>query len=151
MKRFAIGALLATQMLGTAQPAFAADFVSAQEQRAGGFAGFRLRMPLDGSERRQIRAGLTLAPTLGIRDIRGATRTRIGEGVEFGYRSGRPLSLSVAGRDLNSLRLGAAQDDRHNDTLPRVALAAVAVGATLGLLYWGFSEMIDCDADEECS
>jgi hypothetical protein len=44
----------------------------------------------------------------------GAVRARIGEGLEFGYRSGRPVSFSLAGRDLRSRRLGAAQDDRDD-------------------------------------
>ena len=151
MRKMTIAALLAAQILGAAQPAFAADFASGQEQRVGGFAGFRLRIALDGPERRQVRAGLALAPTLGIRDFRGATRSRIGEGVEFGYRSGRPLALSIAGRELNGRRLGAAQDEEHHDTVPRVALAVAGVALTLGLLYWGFSEAIDCDPEEECS
>jgi hypothetical protein len=151
MKRFAVAALLAAQIPGTAQPAFASDFTSGQEQRAGGFAGFRLRLALDGPERRQVRAGLALAPTLGIRDIRGATRTRIGEGVEFGFRGGRPLALSIAGREPNRRRLGASQNEEHHDTLPRVALAVAGVVVTLGLLYWGVSEAIDCDPEEECS
>ena len=40
---------------------------------------------------------------------------RIGEGVELGYRSGRPLALSVAGMDLSRPRLGSAQDEPAQD------------------------------------
>ena len=152
MKRLAIGFLLAAQVMSSAQPAFAADLADRQEVRAGSFGGLTLRVSLGGSARQErVRAGLTLAPTLRSRSGDGAMRTRIGEGLELGYRPNRPLSLSLAGRDLGGRRLGAAQDDEHRDTVPRVALAVGAIAVTLGLLYWGFSEAIDCDAEEECS
>ncbi|HYI88723.1 MAG TPA: hypothetical protein VEY05_02355 [Beijerinckiaceae bacterium] len=152
MKKLVASALVAGQLVGLAPPAMAADFASLQEQRAGAFAGLRLRVPLGGNPRTQvIRAGLAIAPTLSSRAGDGETRSRIGEGLEFGFRSGRPLSFSLAGQDLNRRRLGAAPDDGGNDTVPRVALAVAGVALTLGLLYWGFSEAIDCDAEEECS
>ena len=111
MRKITIAALLAAQLLPAAQPAFAADFATTQDQQAGVFAGLRLRMPLDGAPRqRQVRAGLALAPTLHSRSQNGAVRLRIGEGMEFGYRSNRPLSFSLAGRDLNGFRLGAAEE-----------------------------------------
>jgi len=166
-----IAALIIAQSLAAAPPAFAADFAAVQEQRAGAFGGFRLRMPLGGEVRaRQVRAGFALAPTLssrtgdseirtrigeglefGFRSGDSEIRTRIGEGLEFGFRSGRPLSFSLAGQDLNRRRLGAAPGDGGNDAVPRVALAVAGVVLTLGLLYWGFTEAIDCDAEEECS
>lgn len=151
MKKLTIAALLAGQVLAAAQPAMAADFAEAREQRAGAFAGLRLRMPLDGPQRRHVRAGFALAPTLGIREMNGETRTRIGEGLEFGYRTNRPLSFSIAGQDLDRRRFGAAQDDEGNDTLPRIGLAVLVVGALVGLTYWGFSEMLDCDDGDDCS
>jgi len=116
MKKLMIAALVAGQVLTAAQPAFAADFARAEDQRAGAFGGLRLRIPLDGGPReRQIRAGLTLSPTLHSQAGDGATRLRIGEGLEFGYRSNRPLSFSLAGHDLNGRRFGAAQDaDQDN-------------------------------------
>ena len=64
MKKLTIAAVLAAQMLTAAQPALAADLTDTRAQRTGAFAGFRLRLPLDGEAGRQpIRAGLTLAPT----------------------------------------------------------------------------------------
>ncbi len=114
MKKLTIAALLAAQMITAAQPAFAADFATTQDQQAGVFAGLRLRVPLDGAPReRQIRAGLALAPTLHSRSQNGAVRLRIGEGMEFGYRSNRPLSFSLAGQDLGGFRLGAAEEGRR--------------------------------------
>jgi hypothetical protein len=114
MRKVTIAALLGAQLAAAAQPALAADFANTQEQRAGAFAGLRLRVPLDGAPRqRQVRAGFTLAPTLHRQSGDGAVRMRIGEGVEFGYRSGHPLTFSLAGRDLTRPRLGAAEEGRR--------------------------------------
>jgi hypothetical protein len=114
MRKVTIAALLAGQ-LAAAQPALAADFAAtSQEQRMAAFGGFRLRIPLDGAPRqRQVRAGLTFAPALHSQSGDGAVRMRIGEGVELGYRPGRPLSFSLAGQDLARTRLGAAEEGRR--------------------------------------
>lgn len=151
IRKTSIAALVIAQTMAAAPPAFAADF-AATEQRTGAFGGLRLRLPLGGNPRTQrLRAGLTIAPALRSRSGDGETSMRIGEGLEFGYRPNRPLSLSLAGRDLSGRRFGAAEGDGRGDAVPRVALAVAGVAITLGLLYWGFSEAIDCDAEEECS
>jgi hypothetical protein len=114
MRTLTIAALLAAQLIPAARPAFAADFAATQDQRPGVFAGFRLRVPLDGVQRqRQVRAGLAVAPTLHSLSQDGAVRLRIGEGMEYGYRSNRPVSFSLAGQDLGRFRLGAAEDGRR--------------------------------------
>jgi hypothetical protein len=133
MRKVTIAALLATQLAPAAQPAFAADFAATQEQRAGAFAGLRLRVPLDGArQQRQVRAGLAFAPTLHGHGGDGSVRMRIGEGVEFGYRSGRPLSWSIAGRDLGRHRLGAAEEGGHRGGMS-VGKVALIVGGVLVL------------------
>jgi hypothetical protein len=115
MKKLTMVAFVAGQVLTSAAPASAADLTNSREIRGGAFGGVQLRIPLGGAPRAErIRAGLTLAPTLQSRAQTGEVQTRIGEGLEFGYRSGRPVSLSLAGRDLRSRRLGAAQDDRDD-------------------------------------
>jgi hypothetical protein len=132
MKRLIIGTFVAGQLLAAAPPAFAADFATGQEIQAGAFGGVQLRVPLGRAPRAQrVRAGLTLAPTLRSRAATGEVRTQIGEGLEFGYRSGRPVSFSVAGRDLQPRRLGAAQDngdgEHHDHTLRTVLLVVGGV------------------------
>ena len=152
MKKSIAALLIAGQFLIAAQPAFAADFAgTGEQQRTGAFAGFRLRMPLDGPQQRQVRAGFALAPTLSTRESDGEVRTRFGEGVEYGFRGNRAATLSIAGQDLRGRRFGAAQDDDHNDTLPRIGLAVLGVGLLLGLAYWGFTEAVDCDRGDDCS
>ena len=114
MRKVTIAAVLAAQLASAAQPAFATDFAAPQDQRAGVFAGFRLRVPLDGTpHQRQVRAGLAVAPTMHSLSRDGTLRLRIGEGMEYGFRSNRPLSFSLAGQDLGQYRLGAAEDGRR--------------------------------------
>jgi hypothetical protein len=158
MKRLMIALLLGGQILVAAEPAFAAGLTGARTQQMGAFAGFRLRVPLDGNARqRQIRAGLAIAPALHSRRPDGETRTRFGDGLELGLTAERRLTLSLAGTPVN--RVGAAQDEGETEeqgggpsTLGWIAIgvgALVVVGATAGYLW--LEDALDCDADEECS
>ena len=116
MKKLMITALLGGQLLIVAQPVSAADFAATQPERVGAFGGLRVRVPLGGDpQQRQIRAGLTVAPTLHSANMQGERAMRIGEGVELGLRSGRPLTLSVAGVEVRRARPGTAQDDETED------------------------------------
>jgi hypothetical protein len=138
MRKLMIAALLGGQLLAAAQPALAADFAASEPERMGAFGGVRVRMPLGGSEgQRQVRAGLTVAPTLRGDGIDGERPLHIGEGVELGYRAGRPLSLSVAGMDVGARRLGAAEED-DDDGPPTWALIAGGVVILVGLAGYAF-------------
>lgn len=152
MKRLTAATFVAAQLLGAAQPAFAADFAAGQEIRGGAFGGVQLRIPLGGTPRAQrVRAGLTLAPTLRSRAATGEVWTRIGEGLEFGYRSGRPLSFSVAGRDLQPRRLGAAQDndDDHRglSTGEILLIAGGVIVVTAGVVAVVFIDAINDNSE----
>ena len=135
-----IAAVLGGQLLIAAQPAVAADFAAAQPERVGAFGGVRVRVPLGGEAgQRQVRAGLTVAPTLQGASLDGERRLHIGEGVELGYRAGRPLSLSFAGMDVGARRLGAAEEeDDDNDGPPTWALIAGGVVILVGLAGYAF-------------
>jgi hypothetical protein len=150
MKKLTLAALLAGQILAVAQPAIAADFTSAQEQRAGAFAGLRLRMPLDGARHRQIRAGFALAPTLGTRGINGESRLRFGEGLELGITGRQPVRLLVAGQDVR--RLGAAQRAEGQEGERRggpstLGWIAIGVGAAVVIVV-GAAAL--CASDSDC-
>ena len=138
MKKVLIAALVAAQPLAT-WPASAAEIGLREQPRAGAFAGIRLRIALDGVERdRQIRAGLTVAPTRHGRDSRGGARMQIGEGVEYGFRSGRQPSFSIAGQDLARARRAAAQGEEEGggtSTWVWVAVGVAAAGIGVGLFY----------------
>ncbi len=155
MKRLTIAALVAGQVVAAqpaaAQPALAADLVTTGEQQGeqvGAFVGFRLRIALSGDMRRnEVRAGFTVAPTLSSDYGLGGTGMWIGEGLEFGYRSDGPFSLSVAGQDMR--QLWAAQDDDGDDGgVPTWALVAggiVAVGVGGYLIV---RDAVECDPEE---
>ena len=149
MKKLTIAALMAGQMLAAAQPAFAADLTEVRTQQMGAFAGFRLRVPLDGNDQqRQIRAGLALAPTM------HGSRLRIGEGVELGVSGGEPLRLSIAGTPVSRLARGPSGPGERRLGVSTVGWVAIGVGtvvAVLGVGYLVFEDLIDCDEDEECS
>jgi hypothetical protein len=132
MKRFVIAGLLAAQVITAAQPALAADLVERDGPLMGAFAGARLRMPLGHRGHQRLRAGLTLAPTMRVRDSDGAVRARFGEGLELGVAQDRPLGLSFAGRRLD--RIGEPGDTAPGGRRAGVSTwgwVAIGLGATL--------------------
>lgn len=131
MKKLLVAALVAGQTLGSAAPAFAQNYSPVRETETGTFGGIRVHVPFGGGARAPVRAGLTFAPTTRTDHQDGRVRTRIGEGLEFGYRTGRPLSFSMAGQDFSSFRLHAAQNgDRDHRGFPW-GTAALVVGGIL--------------------
>jgi hypothetical protein len=154
IRKLTICALLVAQV-STAVPASAAELTDGRTQQAGAFAGFRLRLALDGDARRRpLRAGLAVAPTIHSQSLRGETRTRIGEGLELGIVGDGPVRVSLAGTPVSRLVQGPAQGDGRRvraSTGEWIAIGAGAVVVVLGVAYLGFMEWIDCDADDECS
>ena len=137
MKKLLIAALLVAQVA----PAAAADFSSGRETNAGAFAGFRLRVPLDGHPtQRGVRAGLTVAPTMQTRDLQGERRTQIGEGLELGVTGGQPLALSIAGRPVSQLTRGAEAPGARRAGVSTLGWVAIGVGvvvvAGIGFMGW---------------
>jgi hypothetical protein len=154
MKQLMIAAVVLGQVLTAAQPAAAADFVAQEQRQMGGFLGARIRVPLGGErEKRQVRAGLTLAPTMHLRDINGETRMRLGEGLELGIGPNRPLELSLAGTRID--RIGLAPRGRRAgvSTLGWIAIGvgtAIVVTAAAGYLW--LEDALDCDdPGDDCS
>lgn len=141
MKRSIVAALIAGQILASAEAAQAADFAESRDVRTGAFAGARLRMPIGSDpERRGIQAGLTLAPTMRATASDGRSRLGIGEGVELGFRQREPVALRLAGVRLD--RIGIAQGNRAPDgqrqnvsTVGWVAIgvATIVVAGAIGL------------------
>ena len=130
MKKLMIGALVGAQLLTAAQPALAAELETVSDQRMGAFGGLRVRLPLDGgTHERQLRAGLTVAPTLHTRTLEGQSRLRIGEGVELGLRGREPVRLSVAGQDLRRLGVRQGSDEDDDDGIPTGAWIAAGIVA----------------------
>ena len=150
MRKLLIAAFLAGQVMTVSQPALAADFTEAEQPRMGAFGGLRVRVPLDGDARqRQVRAGLTVAPTMQGANMVGERPLRIGEGVELGIRGNLPLSLTVAGMEVGGDRLGAAQDDDDGDDdgVPTWAWVAGGVVVVLGLGAFAFTEAMNASSE----
>ena len=155
MKRLTIAAMLAAQLAAAAQPVFAAELTEHRTQQMGAFAGVRMRMALDGDARqRQLRAGLTVAPTMLSRALNGESRMRIGEGLELGLTGNQPPRLSIAGVPVSQLAQGPVGPGGRRlnaSTGEWIAIGAGALVVVLGVGYLVFTEMMECDADEECS
>ena len=150
MKRLTIAALLAAQV-AAAQPAFAAELAESRTQQTGAFAGFRMRVPLDGAvHERRLRAGLTVAPTLHSRTMTGESQIRFGEGLELGIAGRQPLRLTLAGQDLR--RLGAQQSEQENedeDGGGPSTLGWIAIGVgVVAVVVVGAAAL--CLADSDC-
>lgn len=128
MRKLLMAGLVAGQALGQGAPAFAQGLAPAHETRLGAFGGLRLSVPFGGARREPVRAGLAVAPAARTETQDGRAIGRIGEGLELGYRTDRPLSVSMAGRDLSSFRLGAAQDSERPYRHPEQGGWAIVVG-----------------------
>lgn len=146
MRKLVIASLLAGQVL--AAPAGAADFAESREQQAGAFAGFRLRMPLDGPARqRSIRAGLTLAPTMLSRSIAGDSEMRIAEGFELGITGRSPVRLSIGGTPVNRLAEGRTGPDGQRHGISTIGWIAIGVAAA-AVIVVGAAAI--CASDHDC-
>lgn len=124
----------------------------------GGFAGARIRISLGGTKREDqtIRAGLTIAPMpyRGGGD-RGNFRSRIGEGLEFGFRGGAPgPQLSLAGMPLTPAHYapgGRATGKQRNSMSggnTGLVIAGVAALVGIGLLVALGDSKDDCTGGE---
>jgi hypothetical protein len=152
MKKLLMAALVSGQILTSATPAFAQGYAPVREMDTGAFGGLRVRVPFGGNQREPVRAGIAFAPTTRTDFQDGRVRTRFGEGVEFGYRSNRPLSLSIAGRDLSSFRLNAAQGEQEQRRRRRGGPSTVgwiAIGVGVSLLIFVAAVAI-CASDSDC-
>lgn len=153
MKKLLIAALVSGQVLTSAAPAFAQSYAPVRDMETGAFGGVRVRIPFGGNQREPVRAGLAFAPTTRTDFQDGRVRTRFGEGVEFGFRTNRPLSLSIAGRDLSSFRLNAAQGEQEQQQRRRrggpSTVGWIAIGVGVSLLIFVAAVAI-CASDSDC-
>lgn len=152
MRKLLVVALVSGQVLGTAAPAFAQHYAPVRETGTGAFGGVRVRIPFGGSAREPVRAGIAFAPTTRTDHQDGRVRTRFGEGMEFGYRSGRPMTFSLAGRDLSSFRLNAAQGEeqqqrRRGGGPSTLGWIAIGVGVSLVIFVAAVAICVD---DSDC-
>jgi hypothetical protein len=138
MKKLLIASLLSASVIASTTPAMAQDFSASREIETGGFAGARVRIPFGGSARREpIRAGLAFAPTVRVDYSDGRSRTRIGEGFEFGIAGNEPFRLSLAGTPVSQLVQGSRGPDGQRLGVSTGGWIAIGAGAVL-VLVGGF-------------
>ena len=152
MKKLLIASLLSAPVLGSATPLIAQDFSASREIETGGFAGARVRIPFGGSARGEpIRAGLTFAPTVRVDYSDGRSRTRIGDGLEFGIAGNEPIRLSLAGRPVSQLVQGSPGPDGQRlgvSTMGWIAIGAGTVLVLVGGFYVWLMEESECGPGE---
>ncbi|HEV2816089.1 MAG TPA: hypothetical protein VGW40_02545 [Allosphingosinicella sp.] len=147
MRKLMIASLLAGQVLAL-QPAAAADFAEARQQQAGAFAGFRMRLPLDGARReRHVRAGLTVAPTMHSRTAAGESQWRIGEGFELGIAGRAPVRLTLGGTPINRLAQGPSGPDGRRAGVSTLGWIGIGIGAAVVIVV-GAAAL--CASDHDC-
>ena len=152
MKRLMMAAIVAAQVAGSSQAAFAAELANhdgAAVQRQGAFAGARIRIPLGGADRQKVRAGLTVAPLRQSRAGDGGLRTGFGRGLELGVgESGRP-ALSLAGQRVDRLMLGRSGEAPAGTRKGVSTLGWVAIG--VGFVALVIVTLVAvCAADDDC-
>ena len=150
MKTLTMTALVAAQLLATAQPALAAELSDSRTQEMGAFGGVRLRVPLDGGAvgERRIRAGLTVAPTLHSRDLRGNSQVRTGEGLELGFNGDDRVRLSLAGTPVSRIAQGPAGPDGRRAGVSTIGWVAIGIGvAAVAAATWF---VIAINDDDRC-
>jgi hypothetical protein len=147
MKKLLIAALVAGQVLATAAPASAQNYSPVRDVETGTFSGVRVRVPFGGTAREPVRAGLTFAPTVRAEHLDGRVRTRIGEGLEFGFNGRGPAQFSLAGTPVNRLVQGRAGPGGRRAGISTIGWIAIGVGASLVILV---AATAICASDSDC-
>lgn len=129
MNKLLIAALVIGQIATAPAPAHAAELINtdtARTQNMGSFVGGRIVVPLDGA-RRETRATLTAAPMLHSTQMNGATRGRIGHGLELGMVGGQPR-VDLAGQPVSHLVQGREAPGGPRRNVSTVGWIAIGVG-----------------------
>ena len=147
MRKLLIAALVSGQILGAAAPAFAQSYSPARETGTGTFGGIRVRVPFGGGAREPVRAGIAFAPTTRTDYQDGRTRTRVGEGLEFGINGRGPVQFSLAGTPVNRLTQGRTGPDGQRLGVSTLGWIAIGVGASLVILV---AATAICASDHDC-
>jgi len=155
MKPFALAGFLAAQLLAGLQPALAAELAESRTPHVGAFAGFRMRLPLDGhGQQRRLRAGLAIAPSMQSRAASGESRLSIGEGLELGFAGDEPVRLSLGGTPVSRLAQGPAGPDGRRAGVSTLGWVAIGVGGlvvvTLGAAALVADHISDCERSDDC-
>ncbi|HTU11403.1 MAG TPA: hypothetical protein VMG08_10960 [Allosphingosinicella sp.] len=117
------------------------------ETETGTFGGVRLRIPFGGVAREPVRAGFAFAPVARTGYQDGRIRTRIGEGLEFGFNGRGPAQFSLAGTPVNRLAQGREGPDGQRVGVSTLGWVAIGVGALAVVVV---SAAAICISDSDC-
>lgn len=147
MKKALLAALAAAIVFGAAAPAVAQSYAPLRDMEAGTFTGARVRVSFGGPARERVRAGFTFAPTVRADYQDGRVRTRIGEGLEFGFNGHGPAQFSLAGTPVNRLAQGRPGPDGEKLGISTLAWVGIGVGVlVIGVVALGEA----CRAGDIC-
>jgi hypothetical protein len=147
MKIILLATLAAAEIFGAATPAVAHSYAPLRNMEAGTFTGARVRISFGSPARERVRAGFTLAPTVRADYQDGRVRTRIGEGVEFGFNGRGPAQFSLAGTPVNRLVQGRTGPDGQRRGISTIGW----VGIGLGVVVIGVVALAEaCRAGDIC-
>ena len=142
MKLVLIASLVLAQLPLASATAATIENHGASQQQVGAFAGARLRIAVGGEKAGKPTIGLGITGLAQSRSSDGAVRTRLSEGVQFGYSADRKLGLTVAGQPLDARR-PSLQDkgEDDDDGISTLGWIGIGVGAALvvagvGLALW---------------
>jgi hypothetical protein len=144
MKKLLIAALVAGQI---ATPAVAQNYSPVRDAEIGTFGGLRVRIPFGGSAREPVSAGLAFAPISRTEHLDGRVRTRIGEGLEFGFNGRGPAQFSLARTPINQFVRGHAGPEGRRQGISTLGWIAIGVGGTIVIL---FAAAAICLSDSYC-
>jgi hypothetical protein len=153
--RAALAVLALGAMVG--EPVLAAELVSEQQGRVGVFGGVRVNLTLGGrTADGRARAGLALAPTTRGRTASGATRMRIGEGIQFGLAERGRAELTFGGTRVDRLGIAPGRQAPNGPRAGVSTLGWVGIGAgvvLVGIIGYGIwlHEALECDPGDDCS
>jgi hypothetical protein len=147
MKKMLMMAVVAAQIVATAQPAIAAELVrdgANMPSQTSAFAGARVRVPLGGRNEKP-QAGLALTSTL----RSGATgEIRFAKGAELGFSGGdSKVRLSLAGTPVSRLAPGAQGPQGRKQGVSTIGWVAIGVGF-VALVFVAL--VAACSADNDC-
>jgi hypothetical protein len=131
MKKALFATLAAAGIFCAAAPAAAQSYAPLRDMEAGTFTGARVRVSLGGPARERVRAGLTFAPTVRADYQDGRVRTRIGEGLEFGFNGRGPAQFSLAGTPVNRLVQGRTGPEGQRLGISTLAWVGIGVGVVV--------------------
>jgi hypothetical protein len=142
MRNILVTLIIATLLAGPAEAANWQD--QTIDTRSGAFLGARLKLPLGHSAAVKPRAELAFAPTQSRISSGGLVRTRIGEGLAFGFTPKAKPTLTLAGvradTALGLTREGKSKVEQRLGVSTggwvAIGLGAVLVGVGAYYVYW---------------